>query len=148
MLDLENPKSRKLFLWLYLDQRENFCQIGQKCLKNWVFLDFQKIWIQDTKFFFAKNLPLTNTEQNWSSCSGVYKQTYRQTNIILLCSIDTEKKHITYISKISMKPQSRSVQPFRSNCQKYDNMKVHILKLCPEYSSSIHLLIFAIKYRI
>ena len=128
-------------------EREYFMKIlaklVKKCLKNWVFLDFQKIWIQDTKFFFAKNLPLTNTEQNWSSCSGVYKQTYRQTNIILLCSIDTEKKHMTYISKISMKPQSRSVQPFRSNCQKYDNMK-----LCPEYSRSIHLLIFAIKYQI
>ena len=99
-----------LFLQLYLDEREYFLKISAKLVKNASktdFLDFQTFQIQDTEFYFAENLPLINTERNWSSCSGGYKQTYRQTNIILLCSFDTEKKHMTYISKIYMKHQSR-----------------------------------------
>ena len=144
MLDLENPKSRNLFLYYIWIKGKISAKLVKKCLKTGFFWISRKYGSKIQNSFLLKTFPWpTQNKIGPAVLESTNKHTDRQTSYYFVVLILRKNIWPTYISKISMKPQSRSVQPFRSNCQKYDNMK-----LCPEYSRSIHLLIFAIKYQI
>ena len=84
MLDLENPKSRNLFLWLYLDEREYFLKISaklfKKALKTGFFWISRKSGSKIRNSFLVKAFPWPiQSKIGPAVLEGTNKHTDRQT---------------------------------------------------------------------